>query len=123
MKVILIYNPHNINEVKNLERVKTELASHITEIKVFNIDEIKAKYPIRETPAIIFIRDDLQGKHLFDENTNGELRIVAEMHKVLQEEEKNIFNKTTYRIDYLITQETNKQVDEITLSLLTDLGL
>ena len=63
MKALFIYNPYSASEIKILDRVRQEFSSHVEEVEVTDFENIKNIYKIRTTPALIIIRDDLQGSH------------------------------------------------------------
>lgn len=111
MKLILIYNKNSSTEKNVLNRLITELETYVETIEVLELNEAREKYPIRATPAIIPIRDDLQGESLLNETETG-LRAVAEAYKMMQEEEKNIYNIETNRIDYLVGTEVTSKMGE-----------
>ncbi|MGK0467162.1 hypothetical protein [Clostridium sp.] len=112
MKAVYIYNPNSLKEISLIERAKEEMKIYVEEIEVVGFEVAKTRFNIRATPAIIFIRDDLQGINLLDE-VNGKLRIVGELCKVLQEEELNIHQMDTNRIDNLINIEVAKGQNEL----------
>ena len=111
MRFILIYSPHVKEERSLFERMKTELGIY-AETVAMSIEEAKKVYPIRATPALIQIRDDLQGEQLL-QSVDGKLRIVAEAYKSLQEEEKNLFQMDSHRLDYLISTEKQNAQDTL----------
>ncbi|MGC5328872.1 hypothetical protein [Brevibacillus sp. SYSU BS000544] len=112
MRVIYAYNPNNSTEVSLIERVKQELGAQMEEVLVTDFQNIKDVYSIRATPALIIIRDDLQGEHLLEEDLeNNQLRVTLECLKSLQEEEQAIFEMDTKRIDAVVKAEVNKQLE------------
>ena len=116
MKALFIYNPYSASEIKILDRVRQEFSSHVEEVEVIDFENIKNIYKIRTTPALIIIRDDLQGSHLITDD-DGSLRATAELVKTMQEEDLNIYQAETYRIDNLIKKEKIKAIDDYTLEL------
>lgn len=118
MKALYIYNPHSVLEKNMFERAKKELSNHIQDINIKDINTIKNIIPIRDTPALVIIRDDLQGDSLLKE-CDGQLRVTAELYKALEEEELNIYQAKTHRIDSLINQEIIKGQDKLLEDLLT----
>lgn len=120
MYALVIYNPNSANEVNSLARIQDELSSYLIESQVVSIEAAKLKYPVRATPCLIIIRDDLQGDALLTEDVeSGKLNIVANAYKNLQEEERVIHNLETQRLDNLINAEKTKAIDDYTLELVT----
>ena len=117
MKVVYIYNQHSAKEVEMLERAKQEMGSYIQEVQVLDIDQAKELYHFGSTPALIVVQEHLQGEHLLD-STDGQLRVTAEVYKALQEEELNLRETETHRIDNLISAEVCKQVDDAVMEML-----
>ena len=117
MKAVYIYNQHSAHECEMLERAKQEMGAYIQEVQVLDIDQAKELYHFGSTPAIIFVQEHLQGAHLLD-STDGQLRVTAEVYKALQDEELNLRNAETHRIDYLITAEVNEKVDSAVMEML-----
>lgn len=106
MKVYYIYNPHDANEVALMERAKTELQSYVEEVVVEDFMVAKERFHITQTPALVVIREDMQGAHLLTEDLeSGKLRVALEAYKVLQEEEAVIHNMETARIDNVVNAE------------------
>lgn len=124
MRVIFIYNQENLKEKEVIERAKKEILNYIEEIECIDFNLVREQFKIRTTPALIIIRDDLQGEHLLEEDmVNNQLRVTAELLKVMEEEDRNIHEMETYRIDYLVNKEATEKIDEITLELLDNLGV
>ncbi|MCT8978862.1 hypothetical protein N4T77_19990 [Clostridium sp. CX1] len=115
MRVIYAYNPYDSKEVKIIARVKEELSSLVEDIQIVDFMDIREMYKIRETPALIILRDDLQGINLLteDPDNNGQLRVTGEVYKAMQEEENNFHNMPTNRIDVLINTEVVKGQDNL----------
>lgn len=112
MKVIVIYNPHSAIEMAKLERARADmLANHIIEIAAYDFQDVRDRYPVSSTPAIIPIRDDLQGENLLDEVEGGMLRMTAEILKMMQEEDLNLHQMETNRIDHLIHAEVTRRLE------------
>jgi len=118
LRTLFIYNPYSASEIKILDRVRQEFSSHVEEVEVTDFENIKNIYKIRTTPALIIIRDDLQGSHLITDGDDGSLRATAELVKTMQEEDLNIYQAETYRIDNLIKKEKIKAIDDYTLELI-----
>ena len=118
MKAFFISSVHSAKQRDMLTRVLNEMSSHLTEIQTLDEDKAKEVFGIRATPALIILRDDLQGEHLLDEAVDGQLLVTAELIKAMQEEDLAIHQKETHRMDNFIKAENNKVIDEYTLSLL-----
>jgi hypothetical protein len=87
MRLIYAYNPHNAQEIALLDRVKEESSGLIEELIVEDFQTLKEYYPISQTPALIVIREDLQGPDLLEEDEEtGALRLVAKVAEELQKE-------------------------------------
>ena len=115
MRALYIYNEHSRPELEALERVQTELGNLV---EFMGLQEATNQYPITRTPALIIIREDLQGEHLLDENDSGGLRMTAELYKAMEEEELNLHNVETHRIDSLINREVATNVDGAVLDIM-----
>lgn len=109
MKAIYIYNPHDSNEVALLDRARTELGNYIQDIQVVDFQAVRDIYQITQTPALILIREDLQGANLLDE-VSGQLRVTAELWAAIQQEELVIHQAETHRIDNIIIAETSSKM-------------
>ncbi len=115
MRAILIYNPHDVRETSLLERAKQEMLNCIEDVEVVDFMEVKDIYKIQQTPALILIREDMQGLNLLEEDTDkSQLRFIGEISKSLQEEEQNIHENNVNRIDGIIQAEVNKKMGENT---------
>ena len=85
MRVLYIYNPHNAKEVELKDRALSEIQEVVEEVEAIDFTEISKIYKIRATPALIFLRDDLQGENLLTENVeNGKLLVVGSVLKYKQ---------------------------------------
>lgn len=117
MKALYIYNPHSAQEVAQIERATTEMLNIVDQVEAIDVDTAKQHFHIHSTPALIVIRDDLQGTHLLDE-VNGQLRITAELYKAMEEEDLNLHQAETHRLDNLINIEVTNAIDNYTLELI-----
>ncbi len=118
MKVILVYNSHSSKELDVLERAKREMGAYVQEFSVSTVDEAKEKYPVRATPALILLRDDLEGENLIGETVNGELIMSAFLKQQCEQEEQVMYNQSTNRLDKLIDTEKQSAIDSYTLELI-----
>ena len=121
MKALYVYNPHSVLEQDMLDSVKGGLSLHVDKVEVMDLDEAKQKFHIRATPALIVIRDDLQGEYLLDEET-GHLRIIGEVYKRLEDDDRNIYQKETHRVDKLIKSQV-EEGQEILLNEIISRGV
>lgn len=111
MKAIYIYNPHDSNEVILLDRARTELGTYIQDIQAVDFQAVRDTFQIAQTPALILIREDLQGANLLDD-VNGQLRVTAELWRAIQDEELVIHQTETHRIDNIINSEVKVKLEE-----------
>lgn len=119
MRVIYIYNPHSAQEVSLVERAKNEMLTYVEEVEVIDFEAAKDRFKIRATPALIFIRDDIQGEELLTEDMeSGKLRLALECYKALQEEEAVIHNAQTNRLDNVVKAEKQAAEDALLLDML-----
>lgn len=110
MKAIYIYNPHDSNEVILLDRARVELGTYIQDIQAVDFQTVRDTFQVAQTPALILIREDLQGTNLLDE-VNGQLRVTAELWAAIQQEELVIHQAETHRIDNIINSEVKVKMD------------
>jgi hypothetical protein len=111
MRIVYIYNPHNPREVGLIDQVKQELGQIVEEVQVIDFQEIRDQYKISQTPALVFIREDLQGDHLLDvDDTQSKLRLTLESIKHLQDEQSNLFQTVTNRLDYRMKAEVDSAI-------------
>lgn len=120
MKALIIYNPYNTQEVALLDRARQEVGALVQSVEAVDFQEVKNLYPITQTPAVIFIRDDLQGQFLFSEDEDKTLRIATEVRKEQEEEETNLNIPGTNRIDGLISAQAGEKAAQFTEKLLAE---
>ena len=118
MKAFFVSSVHSLKQRDMVARALNEMGTHITEIQTLDEDKAKEVFGIRATPALIILRDDLQGEHLLDETVDGQLVVTAELIKAMEEEDLAIHQKATHRMDNFIKAENNKAVDDYTLELI-----
>lgn len=124
MRVLFIYNPNNFQEASLMDEAMAEMSNHIEQIEVVDFNLVREQFKIRETPALIIIRDDLQGLQLLDKDKTGnQLHITAELLKAMEEEDLNLHQQETHRIDNLVIREANAKIDAVTLEMLTRAGV
>lgn len=113
MRIIYIYNKENAKEVELLTPLKQELGNYATEVIVKDVMDVRDVYPISQTPALITIREDMQGEALITEDQEkGKFRVVLEAWKHLQEEEGVLHNVTTNRIDIVVQDKIQQKMGE-----------
>ena len=117
MKFIYVYSPHNEIERNMTQRLKNEIGSHI--LAEYDLQSVKDILPVRTTPAFIIIREDLQGYEMLD--GDPQLRITMEAYKIDQEEDLNIRNKITDRLDYMVSAEKARAVEAFKSDIKADL--
>ncbi|MGE8036836.1 hypothetical protein [Lysinibacillus sp. NPDC093692] len=110
-----IYNEHDRTELEALERAVEEMGNYITLVEY---SSIRGLLPIRATPALIILREDMQGEHMLEDGSDGKMRITAEMHKAMEEEELNLFQAETHRIDNFVNKEVTSNVDGAVLDIM-----
>jgi hypothetical protein len=124
MRVLFVYNPNNSQEVSLIDGAMVEMSSYIEQIEAVDFNLVREQFKIRETPALVIIRDDLQGLQLLDKDETGnQLHVTAELLKAMEEEDLNFHQQETHRIDYLIVHEANAKTDAVTLEMLTRAGV
>lgn len=111
MRLVYIYNPYNSREVKILDRVKDELGNLVEDVEAVDFQSVPEQYRVSTTPAIVYIRDDWQGEQLLDvDDEQGRLRVTLEAAKHMEEEERNIHDVETNRLDYKVQAEIRSAV-------------
>ena len=108
MKIILVYNQESKIEREKMELLEQKLGNLI--IAKHNFQDVKDILPVRTTPAFIVMRDDLEGDELLDGDI--ELKIEAEVAKIMEEEEFKIHGKKTHRLDNLIKSKIEESKAE-----------
>ncbi|WP_256992265.1 XkdX family protein [Paenibacillus sp. XY044] len=93
MKAIIIYNSQNTPEVRQLDTAINSMlgasvqgARVLDGLQVIDYMEVRAQYPVSNTPALICIREDLQGPSMLDEDDEKHQRIYLEMLKEYDKE-------------------------------------
>jgi hypothetical protein len=117
MKALYIYNEFDANEIALIDRVKTEFGEYLEEVKIGKSQELKDVYNIRTTPALIILRDDLQGANLLAEGTDGKLLITGEVAKAYDLETKALYGDNAGRTDNLINTEAGIIAENMTREL------
>lgn len=124
MRALFIYNPYDSSESQLIDKIKEEVlaSSVIDEFQAVNFMEVKDIFKIQQTPAIIFIREDLQGASLLTEDVDtGKFRLTLEILKQIEEEEKVIHNVENHRIDFVVNSKINEKVAEVQDSMVSDM--
>jgi hypothetical protein len=89
-----------------IDRIRKELGANLEEVQCAEYDDVKHLYPIRALPAIIFLREDLQGENLLDiDPETTSLRLSLEAAQALEAEERNLQEYETYRLDFKMKQK------------------
>lgn len=112
MRILYVYNQYTPNELNILENLKKQNPQMIDKIDIAELEEAKKFFHIRETPAILVIRDDFQGKYI-TENIDGELFATGLIQQQLGEEEKVLFNINSNRLDNFIKNKTINAQEEL----------
>lgn len=116
MKALYIYNQHASREVQLIEKVQNQLGSYVTLIDISNATQ-ELRNLVRATPALIFAPDYLQGEELLKDGVDGEILVLAEMYKKLEQDELAIHNQETQRLDQFVKSENTKAVDGAILDM------
>jgi len=113
MRIVFIYSQHDNRQLQVIDRVKEEMSAFVDEVAVMELDEAKQLYHISRTPAVIIIREDLQGENLMGEGVDGKLLMSAMVVKQTEEEELVFHNAQHNRMDNYIKARKNEAIDEI----------
>jgi len=108
MKFVLIYNPENEIERDNLQTLVDALGDKL--FCTYDFRTVRDLFPVWKTPALIPIREDLQGEELLSGDIN--LKISAEIAKLQEDEELKVHQQETYRLDNFVNAEKQKAVAE-----------
>lgn len=119
MRVIYVYDKNSEIQRNMITRASTEIGSSITELKVANLDDVKDTFNIRATPAVVILRDDLQGENLLNENTDGSLLITALLTKYMDEEDKSLHQQDNNRLDLLVKAQEKEAQDKLMEDMIT----
>jgi hypothetical protein len=114
MRLIYIYNPYSAKEVEMLESIKNEIGLAVESIQVESILEVRDRYPIRATPALIPICEHWQGEQLLSEDADGKLLVAALANKIMEDEDLTFHNQETHRLDNFV----KRNIDDYTLELI-----
>lgn len=118
MRAIYIYSQHDYPSMQAIDRIRKELGANLEEVQCLEYEDVKHLYPLRALPAIIFLREDLQGENLLDiDPETTSLRLSLEAAQALEAEERNLQEYETYRLDFKMKQE----IETATLPLGTEL--
>lgn len=109
MKIILVYNQESEIERNTMQTLETKLGNLI--IAKHNFMDVRDILPVRATPAFVVLRDDLEGDDLLAGDV--ELKIEAEILKIMQEEELKVHEAETNRLDNFITNKVITAQDEL----------
>lgn len=111
MRTIFIYNPQSKNEMSMLAEIRNEMPN----IEIFDFNVIRDVFQIRTTPALIFIKDSLQGEQLLDvDPQKNKTRVMLEFLKEQENEDLILHNQKTRRIDFFVENEVAKRLAKIT---------
>ncbi|WP_408894279.1 hypothetical protein [Paenibacillus taichungensis] len=102
-----------------IEQIKAELGSTMELIQCEEYEDVKDIYPIRGLPAIIFLREDLQGESLLGEDLeSSSLRIKLEVAKMQEEEENNLHYMETKRLDFILEKKVLEAIEPVAKKLI-----
>lgn len=118
MQIIYIYNEHSELDRLNLDNVKKQLGDRV--VHIYDYQEIKHLIPVRETPALLFVREDLQGASLYEGDV--EMKMLGHIAKGIDEEEIGLFNRDYKRMDMVINNEKIKAVNAFKNDVKADLS-
>ncbi len=114
MKIILVYNPESEVERNKMTLLENKLGTLL--VAKYDFREVKDVLPVRATPAFIIIRDDLEGDELLDGDL--ELKIEAEVLKIMDEEDLKVHQKENNRLDYFINDKKQEAQDALMLDMI-----
>jgi hypothetical protein len=109
MKIILVYNPESETERNKMELLENKLGTLL--VAKYDFRDVRDILPVRATPAFIVIRDDMEGDELLDGDL--ELKIEAEVTKIMDDEDLKVHQKESNRLDHLITNKINAAQDAL----------
>lgn len=113
MRILYIYNKYTPRELDILEEFKKQIPQFIDKIDVSELEEAKKFFHIRETPAILVIRDDFQGAYLTNECVDNKLFASYLIAKEAQEEEKTLFDIKNNRLDNILKNNAIKAQEDL----------
>lgn len=106
MRAIYIYSQHDYPSIQAIDLIRKELGANLEEVQCVEYEDVKHLYPLRALPAIIFLREDLQGENLLDiDPETTSLRLSLEAAQALEAEERNLQEYETFRLDFKMKQE------------------
>lgn len=108
MRILYVYSKYIPRELEILDEFKSEIPQLLDCLEVSELEEAKKFFHIRDTPAILVVRDDFQGSYVSDHDVNGNLLATALIAKQFEEEEKALFNITNNRLDNIIKNNALK---------------
>lgn len=122
MKAIFIYNDHSANERAIIERAEREMETYITVIPLSQVQDPIRSF-VRSTPCLITITDEMQGENLMEDGADGQLIVTAKLYKRLEEEEREVHQQETHRLDNMINAEKTTVIDTYTMDLVIEGGI
>ncbi|WP_273322606.1 hypothetical protein [Vallitalea guaymasensis] len=113
MKVVFIYNPYCSEEVNYLEKVREKTLEIGQSVTFVDFEKAKGVFDIRDTPAVVMIRDDLQGKEMLekDESLFSKAAIVVAQNK--QKENSDFYKNEIDSIRTLIENEKEEVQEQL----------
>lgn len=113
MKVVFIYNPYCSEEVNYLEKVREKTLEIGQSVTFVDFEKAKEVFDIRDTPAVVMIRDDLQGKEMLekDESLFSKAAIVVAQNK--QKENSDFYKNEIDSIRTLIENEKEEVQEQL----------
>lgn len=113
MRILYVYNKYNTKELELLEEIKKQIPQFLDKIDISEFGEAKNFFHIRETPAILSIRDDFQGTYLTTEDVDNKLFASYLIAKEAQEEEKTLFDIKNNRLDNILRNNAIKAQEDL----------
>lgn len=104
VKALYIYSKHAKKDRELLKRVEDEMHTYVTSVDVSEAPQ-ELRNLIRATPALIFAPDYLQGQELTQDGVDGEILLLAEIYKNLEQDELLIHYQETQRLDNFVNAE------------------
>lgn len=117
MKILIVYNENDKMNIEFIHKVdEYNLSTHVDFVELQDASRELVSL-ITATPAIIPIREDLQGNYIIGDNRDSSLILLGFFNAMLEEEQKVISDIEINRVDQLIHLEKRKAEDVIILDM------
>jgi hypothetical protein len=113
MKAILIYSQHSSKEIELADNIIAELGEFVETINVEEHPYVKTLFQFRATPALLLLREDLQGDYYLEEDmADNLLRTNLEINNAMEIEQKAIREIPPNRIDHIVKTKVVEKMGE-----------